>query len=121
MADKNLIIAEKLVGHIDKITLYIDGLERAAFLADTKVVEACVFNLLQMGELAGRLDEGFRNAHADIPWLKIRGLRNKIAHDYEGVRLEIIWDIAKDDLSVLRGQLAALNGNRTRAPKSLPN
>ena len=67
-----------------------------------------MFNLLQMGELAGRLDEGFRNAHSDIPWFKIRGLRNKIAHDYDGVRLEIIWDIVKDDLGVLRGQLADL-------------
>ena len=108
MADKNHIIVEKIVAHIDKITSYIAGLERATFLADTKAVEACVFNLLQMGELAGRLDEGFRNAHADIPWFKIRGLRNKIAHDYEGVRLEIVWDIVKDDLSILRGQLVDL-------------
>ena len=108
MADKNHIILEKIVGHVDKIASYSVGLERATFLADTKAVEACVFNLLQMGELAGRLDEGFRSAHADIPWFKIRGLRNKIAHDYEGVRLEIVWDIVKDDLSVLRGQLADL-------------
>jgi uncharacterized protein with HEPN domain len=106
MAGKNRIILEKIVGHIDKIASYIAGLERMAFLADMKVIEACVFNLLQMGELAGRLDEGFRNAHTDVPWFKIRGLRNKIVHDYEGVKLEIIWDIVKDDLSVLRGQLA---------------
>ena len=103
MAHKNHVILEKIVGHIDKIKLYIAGLDRTTFLADTKVIEACVFNLLQMGELAGRLNEGFTNAHTDIPWFKIRGLRNKIAHDYEGVRLEIIWDIVKDDLSVLRG------------------
>jgi len=108
MADKNYIILEKIVGHIDKIASYIAGLERTTFLADTKAVEACVFNLLQMGELTGRLDAGFRNAHAEIPWFKIRGLRNKIAHDYEGVRLEIVWDIVKDDLSMLRGQLVDL-------------
>ena len=108
MTDKNHIILEKIIGHIDKIASYIAGLERETFLADTKAVDACVFNLLQMGELAGRLDEGFRNAHVDIPWFKIRGLRNKIAHDYEGVRLEIVWDIVKDDLIVLRGQLVDL-------------
>jgi uncharacterized protein with HEPN domain len=66
MADKNHIILGKLVGHIEKIASYIAGLDRTTFLADTKVVEACVFNLLQMGELAGRLDEGFRNAHPDV-------------------------------------------------------
>jgi len=58
-----------------------------------------------MGELVGRLDDDFRSNRVDIPWFKIRGLRNKITHDYEGVRLELIWDIVKDDLSVLRGQL----------------
>ena len=108
MADKNHIILEKIIGHMDKIALYVGDLDQATFLADSKAVEACVFNLLQMGELAGRLNEGFRNAHADIPWLKIRGLRNKIAHDYEGVSLEIIWDIVKDDLNRLRGQLVSL-------------
>ena len=41
-------------------------------------------------EPVGRLDAGFRNVHVDIPWFKIRGLLNKIAHGYEGVRLEII-------------------------------
>jgi len=57
MADKNLIILKKTVGHIDKIASYIVGLEKTTFLADTKVIEACVFNLLQMGELAGRLEK----------------------------------------------------------------
>jgi uncharacterized protein with HEPN domain len=108
MKSKNDIILKKLIGHIDKIASYIEGLDQAAFLADTKIVEACVFNLLQMGELTGRLDEHFRLAHPDIPWFKIRGLRNKIAHDYEGVRLELVWDIVKDDLIVLRQQLVGL-------------
>ena len=108
MTDKNHIILEKIIGYIDKVVSYAGDLDQTAFLADTKLVEACVFNLLQIGELAGRLDEGFKNAHADIPWLKIRGLRNKIAHDYEGVRLELIWDIVRDDLSILREQLDGL-------------
>jgi uncharacterized protein with HEPN domain len=93
---------------MDKIVAYVGVADQAAFLADTKLIEACVFNMLQMGEPAGRLDEGFRNAHPQIPWQKIRGLRNKLAHDYEGVRLDIIWDIVNNDLGRLRDQLAAL-------------
>jgi uncharacterized protein with HEPN domain len=108
MESKNAVIIGKIVAYMDKIATYVGAADQAAFLADTKLIEACVFNLLQMGELAGRLDEGFRNAHPHIPWQKIRGLRNKIAHDYEGVRLDIIWDIVNSDLGKLRGQLAAL-------------
>jgi uncharacterized protein with HEPN domain len=105
---KHDIIIEKLVVYMDKIVMYIGDTDQETFLADTKLVEACVFNLLQIGELGGRLDESFREAHPDIPWQKIRGLRNKIVHDYEGVKLDIIWDIVKSDLETLRGQLAAL-------------
>jgi len=46
MADKNCIILEKIIGHIDKIISYVGDMDQATFLADTKLVEACVFNLL---------------------------------------------------------------------------
>jgi uncharacterized protein with HEPN domain len=108
MASKHIVVIEKIVVYMDKIAAYVVDMDQAAFLADTKLVEACVFNLLQIGELAGRLDESFRNAHPDIPWQKLRGLRNKIVHDYEGVKLDIIWDIVKNDLGKLHGQLAPL-------------
>ena len=84
-------------------------MEQSVFLADTKIVEACVFNLVQIGELSAKISKEFRETHNDIPWHKIRGLRNKIVHDYEGVRLEIIWDIIKTDLPLLREQLLQIS------------
>jgi uncharacterized protein with HEPN domain len=108
MIRKQVVIIEKIVAYMEKILTYVGDTDQTTFLADTKLVEACVFNLIQIGELGGRLDESFREAHPDIPWQKIRGLRNKIVHDYEGVRLDIIWDIVRNDLGKLRGQLAAL-------------
>ena len=108
MAVREYIIIEKVIKHIDKINEYSINMEQSTFLADTKIVEACVFNLLQMGELVGKINKEFRNTHSNIPWHKIRGLRNRIVHDYEGVRLEIIWDIVKNDLPMLRGQLGKL-------------
>jgi uncharacterized protein with HEPN domain len=108
MADKESLIVTKIIAHIDKINSYADGLGQKEFEADSKLAEACVFNLLQMGELAWRLPDEFRDTHPEIPWAKIRGLRHKIVHDYEGVKLEIIWDIVKNDLEPLRRQLASL-------------
>ena len=108
MADKENFLIKRIIKHIDKINEYASNMEQSAFLIDTKIVEACVFNLLQIGELTGKIDKKFRDVHDDIPWHKIRGLRNKIVHNYEGVRLEIIWDIIKNDLRVLREQLINL-------------
>ena len=49
------------------------------------LVEACVFNLSQIGELVRHLDRDFIEQHSDVPWAQMRGLRNRIIHDYEGV------------------------------------
>lgn len=69
-------------------------------------MEACVFNLSQMGELANRIDDDFAAAHPEVPWRHIYGLRNRIVHDYEGVNLQLIWEIISDDLSPLKDTLS---------------
>jgi len=105
MGNKNVIIVMKIISYIDKIALYLSDIDKSSFLSDTKLIEACVFNLLQIGELANRIDEIFQQKHNNIPWHKIRGLRNRLVHDYEGVNLELVWDVVKHDLNALRKQL----------------
>ena len=39
----------------------------------------------------------------------MRGLRNRIVHDYEGVNLNLIWQIIDNDIKVLKEQLLKLN------------
>ncbi len=56
-------------------------------MADTKLAEACVFNLSQRGELCKVVEDDFAAAHPEIPWREMYGLRNRIVHDYEGVNL----------------------------------
>lgn len=65
---RNDIIVQKLIAYCDKVADYCGGLDYERFSADSKLVEACVFNLSQMGELANRVDDVFAEAHSDIPW-----------------------------------------------------
>lgn len=53
---RNNVIVEKLIAYADKILNYCDGLDYGSFFADSKLVEACIFNLSQMGELANRCE-----------------------------------------------------------------
>jgi len=108
MDKKNAILVMKMIGYIDKISLYLSDIDKTSFLSDTKLIEACVFNLLQLGELANRVDESFQENHQDIPWHKIRGLRNRLVHDYEGVNLGLVWDVVHNDLSALRLKLGRI-------------
>ncbi|MBQ8953389.1 MAG: DUF86 domain-containing protein [Clostridia bacterium] len=88
---------------------YCDGCDFEAFMANRMLQEACVFNILQIGELAKNgLDESFTNAHADIPWRQMYGLRNRIAHDYEGIQMRIVWETISNDFPALRRALEAI-------------
>ena len=102
---KHEIVVQKLIVYAGKIIGYCEGVDYEQFSADSKLVEACVFNLSQMGELANKVDAAFADAHPEIPWRYIYGLRNRIVHDYEGVNLLLIWEIIHDDLPELREQL----------------
>ena len=105
---RNDIIVGKLIGYTDKVLAYCEGISYEGFCKDSKLVEACVFNLSQMGELANRVDDAFADVHPSIPWRLIYGLRNRIVHDYEGVNLQLIWEIIHDDLPGLRSELAKI-------------
>ena len=106
---KNKIIVEKILKYITKVLDYTTDAEYDDFINNSILVEACVFNLGQIGELANKIDKEFEKSNPSIPWRVLYGLRNKIVHDYEGVNLVLIWDIVKDDLPELNNQLEELN------------
>jgi len=105
---KNQKIIIKIVKYIDSILKYTNNVDYAEFKNNSMMVEACIFNLSQIGELVNKLDKEYTTGHPEIPWFKMRGLRNRIVHDYEGVNLNLIWEIIDIDIKVLRGQLLKL-------------
>ncbi len=110
---KHKIIVEKMITYIDKVSEYTKEISYDEFIENLVLVEACVFNLSQIGELVSKTDKAFENEHSDIPWRMLYGLRNRIVHDYEGVNFVLIWDIIKNDLPELKIQLVDLLGNIT--------
>ena len=106
---KNKLIVEKILKYISKVLAYTKDIEYDEFINNSILVEACVFNLSQIGELANKIDKEFEESNPSIPWRVMYGLRNKIVHDYEGVNLVLIWDIVKEDLPELNIQLVELN------------
>jgi uncharacterized protein with HEPN domain len=98
----------KIISYIDAILTYTKDLDYEAFVNNRMMVEACVFNLSQIGELVNRLDKEFITKYPEVAWFQIRGLRNRLIHDYEGVNLTLVWEIIASDLKTLKNQLQAL-------------
>ena len=103
------VVLSKMITYAEKIQSYCAGLDHDGSLTSPVVVDACVFNLSQIGELAGRVDDAFRAAHSEVKWSQIKGLRNKIVHDYEGVNKELIWEIIGEDIPKLISDLKEIN------------
>lgn len=99
------LLMQDMLGAARKIELYIAGMERKAFFSDEKTVDAVVRNLEVLGEAARQLPDDFTSRNPSVPWNKIAGLRNRIVHDYFGLDLEIIWQIIRYDLPLLKAQL----------------
>ncbi|WP_395746199.1 DUF86 domain-containing protein [Prosthecobacter sp.] len=69
---------------MQKIARYVAGMDRAAFLADEKTVDAVVRNVEIIGEASKQLPDDFRACHPQVPWTQMAGMRNRIVHDYAG-------------------------------------
>lgn len=96
----------KIIGHIDHTLEYCAGQDFEGFMSNRMLQEACVFNVLQIGELARNgLDEEITAAHPEVPWRQMYGLRNRIVHDYEGIHMKIVWETITRDFKPLRDML----------------
>lgn len=90
---------------------FVEGLNRADFLADKRTQQAVVMSLIVLGEAATKVMDrypDFANAQVQIPWRSMRGMRNRIAHGYFEINLEVVWDTVQTALPVLKTQLDAL-------------
>jgi uncharacterized protein with HEPN domain len=55
-----------------------------------------------VGEACNHLTNELKQQHTEIEWLQINGFRNISIHEYFGIDFNIVWDIAKNDLPVLK-------------------
>lgn len=102
------VLIRDILDSIRSIKSYTEGISQQDFENDPKTKDAVVMHFIVIGEASNRLPESFKNGHAHIPWNEIRGLRNRIAHDYFGVDYGIVWDIVQENLDYLSQQLSEI-------------
>ena len=65
-------------------------------------------NLEIIGEATKRLSQSLKDAHPDIAWRPIAGMRDKLIHDYFGINYQLVWDVIERDLPSLKLKVAQL-------------
>ncbi|MBF0520402.1 MAG: DUF86 domain-containing protein [Nitrospirae bacterium] len=92
----------------DDAISFIEGMRYEEFVMDRKTLNAVVRSLEIMGEASRHVPKRIRDKASDIPWGEMKGLRNRIAHEYFGIDNEIVWHIVSHDLLNLKQQIAEL-------------
>ena len=94
-----------MIEYIDKSLKYTEGYTFEQFCEDEKTIDATVFNISQIGELVKNITKETMEQYSNIEWNMIKGLRNRIVHDYEGISLKSIWYVLQNDAIELKDNL----------------
>ncbi len=89
---------------------FVEGLDKTDFLKDKRTQQAVIMSLIIIGEAATKAMDGyaqFTQAHAQVPWRNMRGMRNRITHGYFDINLDVVWDTVQTALPDLLAQLSA--------------
>lgn len=92
----------------ERIALYLGDTQREEFYSDLMLQDAVVRQLQIIGEATRSLSDEFKGNHPEIPWIQIIGMRNRIIHEYFRVNLAIVWEVVRNDLPVIAGQVTKI-------------
>ena len=76
---------------------FVEGLAKDDFLTDKRTQQAVILSLIIIGEAATKVMEGyaaFTQAHPEVPWRNMRGMRNRMAHGYFDIDLNVVGSVA---------------------------
>jgi uncharacterized protein with HEPN domain len=87
------------------IESYIKDTAETDFLSDKQKQDAVIRRIEIIGEAAAHLTNDTRSAVPQLPFRKMRGMRNIVAHDYANVDLKIVWEVATAHVREIRAVL----------------
>lgn len=87
---------------------YVEGMSKADFLNDKRTQQAVILNIMVIGEAATKLTDEYPEFVAKFPqvqWKSMRGMRNRLAHGYFDINLDIVWETIKQALPELEDHI----------------
>lgn len=101
---------QKIYGYAVKLHEYIEAhqIKKENLLTETPMQWLVTTPLYNIGELVYNLSDKYKEAHNEIQWTMIDGLRHRLIHDYDGTNWNIIVNVVFEELPVLIEQLEKL-------------
>ncbi|MBI5400194.1 DUF86 domain-containing protein [Candidatus Saganbacteria bacterium] len=93
---------------VDQAQRFTEGLSYDAFREDIKTAFAVVRALEVVGEAAKNVPGFVKEQYPEVPWKEMSGMRDKLIHEYFGVKYEVVWDTVKRELPDLKLKFAKI-------------
>ena len=97
----NQYYLKKIVTDLAFVLEHTKGLTQKELEGNEILVDSVMFRLIQVSENSDRLTDEFKVCHANIPWRAMKGMRNRIVHEYGNVDLTVVYDTVKNDIPEL--------------------
>ena len=91
-----------------RVLKYAQGLDFQRFEDDEVLQDAILRRIQIIGEAARKISEEFKEAHPEIPWFEIIGMRHRLIHEYFRVITEKVWEVIEKDIPSLIALLELL-------------
>ena len=104
----NKYYVQKIVTDLAFIMKHTNGLAPEELDINEILLDSVMFRLIQISENSDKLTADFKACHSNIPWRAIKGLRNRIVHEYGNVDLTVVYDTVKNDIPQLHEELRAI-------------
>ena len=96
---------QDIIEHADNVAMLIDGFSLDTFISDKRTYYSVMKNVEIVGEAAYMLTKSFKNAHPEIPWKIVQGMRHVLVHDYACIDIKELYNTAISDIPLLRKQV----------------
>jgi uncharacterized protein with HEPN domain len=92
---------EDILDAIAKIRRYTEAMTIDTLMADERTVDAVMRNITIIGEASNHVPAAIRNRYPEVPWDEMRGIRNRLVHEYYEVDMDILWQTLRGNLPPL--------------------
>ncbi len=106
----NSYYIQKIITDLGFICKHTQKLTQQELESNEILVDSVMFRLIQIAENSDKLTDEFKAYYGTISWRAMKGMRNRIVHDYGRVDLSVVYETVNKDLPELLGELKEIAG-----------
>ena len=108
MSRSDQVYVSDILESAEIILKYVENKTKFEFAEDIMLQDAVIRRFEIIGEASSKISQDVKNKNPLVQWQMMKGMRNKLIHEYFGVSALTIYSTAKTDIAILKKQLINL-------------